>query len=54
MAADAAHPIGSTRQVSDSLMLGYVDPFAVIDEGRTVLVESWLQVCADAYRALAA
>jgi hypothetical protein len=54
MAADAEHPIGSTRQLSDSLMMGYVDPFAVIDEGRTVLVDSWLQVCSDAYRAFAA
>jgi len=44
----------SARQIADSLMLGYVDPNAVIDGGQTVLVESWLQVCTAAHRAFTA
>jgi acyl carrier protein len=50
MSANRDNPAGSARQIADSLMLGYVDPNAVIDGGQTVLVESWLQVCTAAHR----
>jgi hypothetical protein len=54
MSADRDHSIGSTRQLTDSLMMGYVDPEAVMDDGLTVRLESWLAVCREAYRTFSA
>ncbi len=52
VSTDAEHPRGSARQITEKLVLGYVDPLAMAEPGQPVLVNSWLQLCATACRLL--
>jgi acyl carrier protein len=52
VSADGENPPGSVQKITEGLLLGYVDPLAMAEPGQPVLVDSWLQLCAAAYRML--
>ncbi len=50
VSADGENRMGNVRKITEGLVVGYVDPLAMAEPGQPVLVDSWLQLCATAYR----
>lgn len=48
--ADGAHPPGSVDVLRNGLLKGYVARFAPYEEATAVDLESWIEVCRNAYR----
>jgi hypothetical protein len=48
--ADEQHKSGSAELVIPGLIKGYMDRFAPLENAHDLLLEAWLEVCANAYR----
>jgi hypothetical protein len=48
--ADAAHPSGTVEVVFPGLLRGYIERFAPYENAHDLLLNDWLEVCANAYR----
>ena len=48
--ADAGHASGSVEKVMPGLLKGYIDRFAPPGNAHDLLLDAWLEVCANAYR----
>ena len=49
VSADAAHPPGTVHWVMPGLLKGYIDRFAPMDNAHDLSLESWLELCANAW-----